>query len=182
MSDRTQSRRPNPIRPLTGPNGFVVSIAVIVSVLAILIGGHLYGRFLSARDLGGRDNAIQQLSAQGQKLKAHADNLSAQVTNLQIQLSKTEAALEAIMPSANTYDIHPNESVIVGDGHLSLGLVGAPNNDSVVLDINGKQQTVSAGQNITVAADASTNCRVQVQSFDVFKARLTATCSGNKPQ
>lgn len=182
MSDRTQSRRQGPIRPLTGPNGFVVTIAVIVSMLAILIGGHIYGRFLSARDLGGRDNTIEQLSAQGQKLKTHADDLSAQVTELQIKLTKAQAELEAIKPSANTYDIHPNESLIVGDGHLAVGLVGAPNNDNVMLDINGKQQTASAGQVIAIAVDASTNCRVQVQSFDVFKARLTATCSGGKPQ
>ena len=69
MSDRTQSGRSVPLRPLAGPNGFVVSIACIVAVLAILIGGHLYGQFLASRDLGGRDNTIEQLNDQTQKLK-----------------------------------------------------------------------------------------------------------------
>jgi hypothetical protein len=176
-----QSGRPVPLRPLTGPNGFVVSVAVIVSVLAILIGGHLYGRFLSSRDLGGRDNAIEQLSAQSQNFKMHADNLSAQVTDLQVKLDKSQAMLEAIMPSANTYIISPNQSLIVGDGRLTIGLIGSPGNDSIALVVNGKQQTASAGQVISVAAGSST-CQVQVQSFDMFKATLVASCGGAKPQ
>jgi hypothetical protein len=180
VSDRTQARRPT--RPLIGPNGFVVTVACVASVLAILIGGHLYGRFLSSRDLGGRDNAIAQLRAESQKLKTHADDLSAQVTDLQIKLTKTQAALEAIMPSANTYDINPNQSLIVGDGHLTIGLIGSPANEGVMLDINGKQQSVSVGQVISVAVDPSTNCQVRVQSFDMFKAHLMATCSGARPQ
>jgi hypothetical protein len=182
VSDRTQSGRPVPLRPLAGPNGSVVSIATIVAVLAILIGGHLYGQFLASRDLGGRDNTIEQLSAQSQGLKIHADNLSAEVTDLQVKLAKVQATLDAIMPVANTYNINPNQSLIVGDGHLTIGLVGSPGNDSVTLDINGKQQTATAGQVIAVAAGASTNCQVQVQSFDVFKATLVASCAGAKPQ
>jgi hypothetical protein len=182
VSDRTQSGRPVPLRPLIGPNGFVVAIACVVSALAILIGGHLYGRFLASRDLGGRDNTIEQLSAQSLGLKIHADTLSAQVTDLQVKLAKTQATLDAIMPAANTYDINPNQSLIVGDGHLTIGLVGSPGNDSVTLDINGKQQTASAGQVIPVAAGSSANCQVQVQSFDMFKATLAASCAGAKPQ
>jgi hypothetical protein len=181
VSDKTQAGRSAPLRPLIGPNGFVVSIACIVSVLGILIGGHLYGQFLASRDLGGRDNAIEQLSAQSQGLKVHADNLSAQLTDVQVKLTKTQAALDAIMPAANTYNIDPNQSLIVGDGHLTIGLVGSPGNDSVTLDINGKQQTANAGQVIPVAVGSST-CQVQVQSFDMFKATLMASCAGAKPQ
>ena len=84
------------------------------------------------------------------------------------------------MPSANTYNISPNQSLIVADGHLTIGLIGSPGNESVTLAINGKQQTVSAGQVITVAPDPSTNCQVQVQSFDMFKAVLTASCAAAK--
>lgn len=176
-----QSGRPVPLRPLTGPNGLVVSVAVIASALAILIGGHLYGRFLSSRDLGGRDNAIEQLSAQSQNFKVHADNLSAQVTDLQVKLEKTQAMLDAIMPSVNTYIINPNQSLIVSDGRLTIGLVGSPGNESITLDINGRQQTAAAGQVIPVAVGSSA-CQVQVQSFDMFKATLVASCGGAKPQ
>jgi hypothetical protein len=181
VSDRTQSGRPVPLRPLTGPNGFVVSIACVVSVLAILIGGHLYGRFLASRDLGGRDNTIEQLSAQSQGLKIHADDLSAQLTESQVKLAKVQATLDAIMPSTNTYDINSNQSLIVGDGHLTIGLIGSPGNESITLDINGKQQTATAGQVIPVAVGSST-CQVQVQSFDMFKATLIASCAGARPQ
>jgi hypothetical protein len=160
----------------------VVSIACIVSVLTILIGGHLYGRFLASRDLGGRDDTIEQLNDQTQKLKVLADSLSARLTDSQVQLAKTQAALDAIMPSTNTYDINSNQSLIVGDGHLTIGLVGSPGNDSVTLDINGKQQAASAGQVIPVVVGSSTNCQVQVQSFDMFKATLVASCAGAKPQ
>jgi hypothetical protein len=76
--------------------------------------------------------------------------------------------------------IHPNQTLIVGDGHLSVGLVGAPGNDSILLDVNGKQQAVAAGQTISVAPDPATQCQLSVQSFDVFKATLVATCSGAK--
>jgi hypothetical protein len=36
---------------------------------------------------------------------------------------------------------------------------------------------VQAGQIVEVAADSSTKCQVQVQSFDMFKAVLVASCA-----
>jgi hypothetical protein len=61
-------------------------------------------------------------------------------------------------------------------------MVGAPSNESVTLDINGKQQSVDAGQIVDVAPDSSTQCQVQVRSFDMFKAMLLASCTPAKPQ
>ena len=49
------------------------------------------------------------------------------------------------------------------------------------LNINGKQQTVVAGQIINVAPDPSTNCEVGVQTFDMFTAKLNAACTAAKP-
>jgi hypothetical protein len=49
-----------------------------------------------------------------------------------------------------------------------------------VLNINGKQQPLAAGQTINVAPDPATQCQLSMQSFDVFKATLVATCSGPK--
>jgi uncharacterized protein YlxW (UPF0749 family) len=154
----------------------------VISIVCILVGGHLYGRFLSSRDLGGRDNAIQQLVAQNQKLKRQLDEKSAQVTQLQTKLDQVQATLKAIMPAADTYNVSPNQSLVVGNGHLTVGLVGSPGNEGVTLNINGKDQMVAAGQLISVNPDPSTACRVQVQSFDMFKAVLVASCSGAKPQ
>jgi hypothetical protein len=158
-------------------NRFVIAAAVVVAVICILVGGHLYGRYLSARDLGGRDNAIEQLRAESQKAKRQLDSKSAEVTQLQTKLNKVQAALNAIMPSQNTFNIQPNQALVVGNGRLTIGLVGSPSNESVTLDINGKEQAVAVGQVIELAPDPATRCQVQVQSFDMFKAVLVASCT-----
>jgi hypothetical protein len=99
---------------------------------------------------------------------------------MEAKLKSTQATLDSIMPSANTYIIDPNQTLIVGDGHLTVGMVGAPGNDSVLLNVNGKQQAAAAGQTISVSPDPATQCQLSVQSFDVFKATLVATCSSAK--
>lgn len=171
-----------PRRRVTDNNTLVIVAACVISIACILIFGHLYGRWLSARDLGGRDNAIEQLRAETQKTKRQLDEMSAKATQLQVKLEQTQAALNVIMPAKNTYNINPNQSLVVGDGHLTVGLVGSPANEGVTLSINGNAQTVAAGQVVDVAPDASTACHVQVQSFDVFKAVLVASCGGAKAQ
>ena len=184
QDEQSRSAPTKPRRRLfpTGNNRVVVIAACVIAILCILVGGHLYGRYLSSLDLGGRDNAIEQLRAQNQKTTRQLDAKSAEATELQAKLDKVQATLDAIMPSQNTYNINPNQSLIVGDGRLTIGLVGSPGNESVTLDINGKQQSVDAGQVVDVAPDSSTNCQVQVQSFDMFKAMLFASCTPAKPQ
>jgi hypothetical protein len=88
--------------------------------------------------------------------------------------------LDAINPSQNVYVLSPNETRIVADGHLTIGLVGSPGNESVTLNINGKQQAAFAGQPIAVAPDPSSNCTVTVQSFDMFKSAIVASCAAAK--
>jgi hypothetical protein len=61
-----------------------------------------------------------------------------------------------------------------------LGLVGLPTTDDVTINVNGKQYTVAAGAVIDVADDPSAPCKVGVQSFDMFKATVTASCSEPK--
>jgi hypothetical protein len=183
VTDRTRSGSVSSLpHLLRGEYAVVTLIASIVIILGSLIGGHLYGRFLAARDLGGRESAIEQMRAESQKQKRDIDEKSAQLTELQRKVMDAQAALEAILPQKDTYNIVPNQTLIVGDGHLTLGLIGSPANEGVLLNLNGKQQMVPAGQVITVAPDATTNCQVSVQSFDMFKALVHATCSGAKPQ
>ena len=150
-------------------------IIVIVGLIAILIGGHLYGRYLSSVDLASREAQIEQLRAESQKQKRDIDGKSQQITQLQSKVTQTQAALDAILPSPNTYNINPNQTLIL-DGHLTVGLVGTPGNESVLLNINGKPQAVAAGQTINVSPDGTTKCQLVVQSFDVFKAVLVASC------
>jgi hypothetical protein len=101
---------------------------------------------------------------------------------LRAQLASVQATLNSIMPSENTYNINPNQSLIVADGRLTIGLVGSPTNDGINININGKQQFVAAGEVIRVAPDPSTSCQVRIRSFDPFKALLTASCAAAKSQ
>jgi len=178
--DRTQSGRSprGPWRRFFGAERIGPAILVIIIIIVgIIIGGHLYGRYLSSIDLADREAQLEQLRAESQKQKRDIDGKSQQLTTLQDKLTKTQAALDAVVPSANTYNINPNQTLILGDGHLMVGLVGPPANDSVMLNINGKTQSVVAGQTLSIALDPATKCQLNLQSFDVFKAVVVATCA-----
>ena len=185
MLDRMQSGRSpkgSRWRPFSAEHRGTAILVAIVLIVGILIGGHLYGRYLSSIDLAEREAQLEQLRAESQKQKRDIDSKSQQLTLLQDKLSKTQAALEAIMPSANTYSINPNQTLIVGDGHLTVGMVGPPANDSVLLNINGKSQSVAAGETLSITPDSAIRCLVNLQSFDVFKAVIVATCGAAKAQ
>jgi hypothetical protein len=184
VHDRMRPDRDGPenarARPFRADNRLVVAVAFVLMCLGILIGGHLYGRYLGSFNSAGTDNTIAELISQGQKEKRKSDSLSGELTAMGIKLQSARATLDSIMPSPNTYTIKPNQTLIVGDGHLPVGMVGPPGNDAIMLNVNGKQQPLAAGQMINVAPDPATQCQLSVQSFDVFKATLVATCSGLK--
>jgi hypothetical protein len=177
---RPDRDRPENSRRFRANNWLVIAIAFVLMCLGILIGGHLYGRYLASFNSTSTDNIITELVSQGQKQKRVDDSLSAEITAMVIKLQNAQATLDSIMPSPNTYTIKPNQTLIVGDGHLLVGMVGPPGNDAIMLNVNGKQQPLAAGQTINVAPDPATQCQLSVQSFDVFKATLVATCSGPK--
>lgn len=146
-------------------------LAVLAGIVCYIIGlnvGYL--------DIAGARQLIQQLRAENQKLKTEISDLNATQVALQNKLSTFESALDEIIPSKNTYNIKPNQSMIVASGRLTIGLVGAPGNDSVNINVNGKQQAAASGDVIKVTLDPSTVCQVRVQSFDMFKAVLNASC------
>ena len=185
MLDRMQSDRSprgSRWRRFTAEHRATTILIAIIIIVGSLIGGHLYGRYLSSIDLAEREAQIEQLRAESQKQKRDIDSKSQQLTALQDKLTKTQAALDAIMPSAHTYNINPNQTLILGDGHLTVGMVGSPANDSVLLNVNGKSQTLAAGQTLSIAPDPATQCRINLQSFDVFKAVIVATCAAAKAQ
>jgi hypothetical protein len=76
----------------------------------------------------------------------------------------------------------PNQSLIVADGRLTIGLIGPPTNESLNININGKHQSAATGDVINIALEPPITCQVKVQSFDMFKAVLTASCAGAKAQ
>jgi len=159
----------------------LVLVAVIV-ILGVAIGGHIYGRRLAQSDVQERDATIQMLQSEGGKLETRFNEQAARVTALQAELRSAQAALDAIMPADNTYNINPNQSLKVAGGHLTIGLIGPPTNEGINININGRQQSAAAGAVIHVAPDPATSCEVGVQSFDMFKAVLTASCTVTKPK
>jgi cell division protein FtsB len=166
---------------VTAP-GRRLTAAGVGLILLVVVAAFLYGRGMAHRDVQERDAAIQQLQSQGQKLEADITDQNANLASLRAQLTSVQATLGSIMPSENTYNINPNQSLIVADGRLTIGLIGAPTNEGINININGKQQFVAAGDVIRVAPDPSTSCQVRIRSFDPFKALLTASCAAAKSQ
>jgi hypothetical protein len=148
---------------------------------AVALGGRIYGQHLANQDLIDRDRARRQLETVSQNLERQSAQQAGDVVALQAKLAQLQEKLDSVMPGKDTYRINPNESVVVGNGRLTLGLVGVPTADGVTLNVNGKQHTVAAGAVIHVADDASAPCKVAVQSFDMFNATVTASCSEPKP-
>ena len=150
-------------------------------LLTALMGGiigYLLGLNSAYVEIQAGKLALQQSRAESQKMKSEMAGENVKAAAMESGIGKLQATLDALVPSENTYNVKVNQSLIVGDGRLAVGLIGAPANDSVTLNINGKRQQLGTGDVINVAADGQTNCQVRVQSFDMFKVVVTATCGG----
>lgn len=187
MTERMEAGRSDQKIPrlyvlLTARGGqFLLVIAIALLAVGGAIGGYMFGLDLAHRDLAAARGRIQQLQPENQRLKKAIVDQNAKLVELQTELTSVQAALRAITPSENTYNISPNQSLIVAGGHLTIGLIGSPTNESVNINVNGKQQLAATGDVIRVTTDRSTTCQVGVQSFDMFKAVLTASCAAVKP-
>ncbi len=165
------TRRPRPV---------LLVLAIAVVLVGGAVGGFLYGLSLTHSDLASARQQILELRPENQSLKNSIVIQQTRIVDLQSQLTSTQTALHAIMPSENTYNIAPNQSIIVAGSHLVIGLVGSPSNDQVNININGKPQMVTTGDVIRVAVDPSTSCQVRIQSFDLFKVIVNASCTAVK--
>src|SRR5262249_32284859 len=121
MTDAQQTIKPRSFlyRMFTGRWLFLLTI--LVGVVAYLIG--LNVRYL---DIAGARQLIQQLRTDNQKLKTQIADLNATQVALQNRLSTFEAALDEIIPSKNTYNIKPNQSMIVAAGRFTGGAFWGP--------------------------------------------------------
>ena len=153
---------------------------LLVTAILVGIGCYVIGLNIAYIDIAGTQQTIQQLRADNQKLKTQISDLNATQVALQNKLATFEAALDEVIPSKNTYNLKANQSMIVASGRLTIGLVGHPANESVNINVNGKQQSVAPGDVINVTLDPRTTCRVRVQSFDMFRAIVNASC--DQPQ
>jgi hypothetical protein len=88
MHDRTRPERDGSenSRPFRADNRLVVAVAFVLTCLGILIGGHLYGRYLASFNSPGLDNTITELRSQSQKQKRMNDSLSAERTAKETKL------------------------------------------------------------------------------------------------
>ena len=152
----------------------VVLCALIIGYLLGLLSGRSY--LLATRAL------LQQTQSENQSLKSENVDANAKLAESEANLTNVRAALEALTPKKNAYNLTPNQSLIVADGRLTIGLVGPPANESVKINVNGNQHSAAPGDVIRIALDPATNCQVSVQSFDMFNAVVTASCAGTKAQ
>jgi hypothetical protein len=172
-SVRKESRQSNAWEGRRGRR-FIIFCIMAASAIVAYILGMVWARW----DIADDKRLIQDLQSENQRLKKEVTDQNAGLVALQAQLKSVQAALEEIMPSENTYRINPNQSLIVAGGRLTVGLVGSPTNEQVSININGKQQLAATGDVISIPLDPPANCRVRVQSFDMFKATITASCTG----
>ena len=94
------------------------------------------------------------------------------------KLTATRNQLNDVFNSYRTVVLNSNETSLVSSGYFAVGLVGPPSNEKIAINVNGSQQTVAVGDSIDVKASS---CRVEVRSFDMFKATLVTTCMPMKP-
>src|SRR5580698_10456986 len=110
--------------PVKAPRSRLWTPAGLVLILFIMVSGYFWGRQFNSRDIQQRDAAIQQMQSDGQRLAADIADQNANLTALRAELTSTKASLDAIMPSQNTYNINPNQSLLAADGRLTIGMVG----------------------------------------------------------
>jgi hypothetical protein len=178
---RSDPTGPQLFRYFMTPRGRLVGAFIcIVIILGIAIGSYFLAWTAGGSDLRAANLRVVQVQNENQRLLTINTNQLATITDLQSQIKSVQAKLSSIMPSENTYNINPNQALIVAGGRLTIGLVGSPSNETVNININGKPQAAAAGAVINAVLDPTTTCQVGVQSFDMFRAVLTATCADVK--
>jgi hypothetical protein len=161
------------------PHRPVWAIAYSVAMIAVAILSYKYGVSDGNHEVAASQGAIQRLQADNLNLTVDNRKLQADLADLQAKHGRTQDMLDALMPTANKYQIGPNQSLLVANDRLTIGLIGTPGSESVELNINSKQYTAAAGDIINIAIEPSSTCRIEVSSFDVLKSQVTvnAVCS-----
>jgi hypothetical protein len=165
---------------MTGRGRLLLIILCLAIIGGVAIFGRFYGQHLAYDAMQDRDSAIRQLELKTQQLQLEKSSQSANMKTMHSDAERLQAQLDAIIPSKDRYNINPNQSLVVGDGHLTIGLVGTPRSDGIDINVNGKRQFAAVGDVIHVTVDPSTSCEVKIQSFDMFKAQFTASCAAAK--
>jgi len=153
----------------------------VVLLVAVAIGSFMYGRYRASDDLDTSATKIAQLQDQNAKLTVDNKTKAEQNGSLQAQLQRLQDQLTAMFLPVRSLEIRANESVPLAVGQLNVGLIGIPRQESVEINVNGKQQTAVPGDSVVVPF--STSCRVTVRSFDARKASVNVdTACASAPQ
>ena len=180
MTEIIQAR---PVHRQTPPHSTCRSPAaellLLLIILAVAIGGYALGLNIARQDIAAGKQLIQQLQTESQKLQKQVHGTKRQQHRAAVQ------ADDDVKPRCMRWSrrrtpiiLKPNQSIIVADGHLVLGLVGTPDNDQHQHQHQWQTASAAPGDIINVAPDASTACQVMVQSFRHVRGGVTATCSG----
>jgi len=179
----TDANATEPDRSGVSPERRARLLVVLASVLLLIASsaaGYFFGRDLAKRPLEDAQQLIHQLQPQVQKLKKQIDEQSSTLISVQTKLKRVETELSRLKPAKNTYVINSNQSLIIDDGKLTIGVVGPPIINGVTLNINGKQHHAVTGDVFAVTPDPQTKCSIKVQSFDMFQVNINAVCSKAK--
>lgn len=176
MAEKTESGRSSQL-DARRPNGRVQKI--VSFLILFLCGGfvgYVYGTFSASRDLKERDARILELTDKDQQTQQEIARKNSEMRLLQTQLDEVHAEMATMTPSKNTYEISPNHSIIAANGQLTVGLLGSPRGETLDININGKHISAAAGDVVKISPSAASVCEVRIQSFDMFKAVITASC------
>jgi hypothetical protein len=153
--------------------------ARVVILLVVAIVFYILGRSAGL-------SASEDISKKYATLRTTDDQLASannaqksEIETLNARLKGVQAHLDEIFRPERTFEINSNESVKISGGAFTIGLIGAAANDKASINVNGKPQSAAAGNIIDVPL--STVCRVEVKSFDMFKAMIATTCAQAKP-
>src|SRR5262245_46461065 len=116
---------------------------MVLSVSLMVVGAFvafIYRGWVDNQDIIDSRNLVLQSRSQVRELNTRLANQTSQLAALQAKLEMVQAALEAITPSQNTYNFSPNQSMILAEGRLTVGLVG-PRRTSVSTSISMANNT-----------------------------------------
>ena len=150
------------------------------ALLAAFLGGivgYVVGLNATHLQMASVNELLRQTRSENQKIKSELSNQNAHYAATENTLAQMKGEMEAISPTKDTYNLKPNHSLTVGDGRLLMGLIGPPTNESVAINVNGMRHSLATGDIINVPIDGQTNCRIRLQSFDMFKAVVEASCA-----
>lgn len=153
-------------------------VVLLVLLTVVGIGGFMIG--LSSRTQALNDARKQTTSMQkiSQSLREAYQEQEDSKKALSDQLTAIQNQIRDIFNSYRTIGLKGNETISVASGYFTVGLVGQPANEKITINVNGNQQTVAVGDSVDVG---TSSCRVEVRSFDMFKATLVTSCTPVKP-